>query len=102
MKLEVRGELRRKENMEETVLNEEGFGMVSEPAATYTTSRPSVKRRPKPCDENFNDVDFGYARSLEELNAALEEAEADRNDPTKWITSEEFHDRVESKYPWLR
>ena len=88
--------------MEETVLNDEVFDMVSEPAATYMTSRPSSHRRSKPCDENFNGVDFGYARSLEELNTALAEAEAERNDPTKWITSEEFHERVESKYPWLR
>lgn len=88
--------------MEEIVFNDEVVDMVSEPAAVYTTSRSSYNRGPRPYEDNFNDVDFGYARSLEELNAALEEAEADRNDPTKWITSEEFHDHVESKYPWLR
>ena len=31
-----------------------------------------------------------------------EKAEAERHDPTKWVSSEEFHHRLEQKYPWLR
>jgi hypothetical protein len=88
--------------MDEITHNEEQFDTVSEPTATYSISRTSIKRQSKPCDDPFNDVDFGYARSVEELNAALLEAEAERKDPTKWITSAEFHERVESKYTWLR
>ncbi|MBR1484861.1 MAG: hypothetical protein IJ612_04125 [Prevotella sp.] len=53
-------------------------------------------------DYNFGGVDFGYPRTLEEVEAELEKAEAERNDPSKWITSEEFHRRLEQKYPWLR
>ena len=46
--------------------------------------------------------DFGYPHTLEELNAALDKADTQRNDPTKWISSIEFHNRLEQKYPWLR
>ena len=52
-------------------------------------------------DCNFGHTDFGYPHTVEELNAALDEAEAQRNDPTKWISSVEFHSRLEKKYPWL-
>jgi|GEM_PF-1190509 len=53
-------------------------------------------------DYDFGGMDFGYAKTIDELKTALEKAEAERNDPTKWITSEEFHQRLEQKYPWLR
>ena len=33
---------------------------------------------------------------------ALDEADAERNDPSKWVTPVEFHTRLESRYPWLR
>ena len=77
-------------------------GVVSEPAASYAVKGYPDNDSAIEEEYDFLDKDFGYARSLEELNTALEEAEAERNDPTKWITSEEFHERVESKYPWLR
>ena len=53
-------------------------------------------------DYNFEGVDFGYPKTLEEVEAVLEKAEAERHDPTKWVSSEEFHHRLEQKYPWLR
>ena len=53
-------------------------------------------------DYNFGYVDFGYPRTLEEVNAALDKADDERNDSTKWTTSIEFHNRLEQKYPWLR
>lgn len=53
-------------------------------------------------DYNFRGKDFGYARTLEELDIALDEADADRSDPSKWVTPVEFHTRLENKYPWLR
>ena len=49
-------------------------------------------------DCEFNDRDFGYARTLEELEFALDEADAERSDPSKWITPVEFHTRLEKKY----
>ena len=53
-------------------------------------------------DCSFRGQDFGYPCTLEELNAALDKADAERNDPTKWISAVEFHNRLEQKYPWLR
>ena len=56
----------------------------------------------KEVDYSFGNRDFGYPHTLEELDAALDEADAQRNDPSKWISSVEFHTRLENKYSWLR
>ena len=56
----------------------------------------------KEVDYQFGNHDFGYPHTLEELDTALDNADAQRNDPTKWISSIEFHTRLESKYAWLR
>ena len=42
----------------------------------------------------FHGRDFGYARTLEELELALDEADSERSDPSKWITPVEFHTRL--------
>ena len=51
----------------------------------------------KEVDYQFGNHDFGYPHTLEELDTALDYADAQRNDPTKWISSIEFHTRLESK-----
>ena len=56
----------------------------------------------KEVDYSFGNRDFGYPHTLEELDAALDKADAQRNDPSKWLSSIEFHTRLESKYSWLR
>ena len=56
----------------------------------------------KEVDYTFGNRDFGYPHTIEELDAVLDEADEQRNDPTKWISSIEFHNRLENKYPWLR
>ena len=76
-------------------VNMEG-GIVSEP---MVATMPLTEL--KEVDYSFGNRDFGYPHSLEELNAALDKADAPRNDPTKWISSVEFHNRLEQKYPWL-
>ena len=76
-------------------VNMEG-GIVSEP---MVETMPLTEL--KEVDYSFGNRDFGYPHSLEELNAALDKADAQRNDPTKWISSVEFHNRLEQKYPWL-
>ncbi len=43
-----------------------------------------------------------YAGTLEELEAALDEADQERSDPSKWITPVEFHTRLETKFLWLK
>ena len=76
-------------------VNMEG-GIVSEP---MVATMPLTEL--KEVDYSFGNRDFGYPHSLEELNAALDKADAQRNDPTKGISSVEFHNRLEQKYPWL-
>ena len=45
---------------------------------------------------------FIYSRTTQKLQAALDLADEERNDPSKWVSSIEFHQRLEEKYPWLR
>lgn len=71
---------------------------ASEPLVAYNEEDTEIGD----VDFNFGFKDFGYPHTLEELNAALDMADAQRSDPSKWITSVEFHTRLESKYPWLR
>ena len=69
-------------------------------------NEPSLAEMPlaelKEVDYQFGNRDFGYPHTIEELDAVLDEADAQRNDPSKWISSIEFHTRLENKYPWLR
>lgn len=69
-------------------------------------NEPALAEKPltelKEVDYSFGNRDFGYPHTREELDAALDNADAQRNDPSKWISSIEFHTRLESKYPWLR
>jgi hypothetical protein len=72
--------------------------VASEPAALdYGTMsyEPEI-------DYNFGNKDFGYPRTLEEMNEALDRADEERKDPSKWVTAVAFHSRLEEKYPWLR
>ena len=67
---------------------------------------PSLAEMPltelKEVDYAFGNRDFGYPHTFEELEAALDRADAQRNDSSKWVSSIEFHTRLEQKYPWLR
>ena len=74
---------------------------VSEPVGGALQDYPIAEAELE-VDFDFEGKDFGYARTLEELELALDEADAERNDPSKWVTPVEFHTRIENKYPWLR
>lgn len=74
---------------------------ASEPVAGALQDYPITELKLEP-DFDFGGKDFGYARTLEELEIALDEADAERGDPSKWVTPVEFHTRIENKYPWLR
>jgi len=74
--------------------------VASEPAVSYALN--DCVNSETEIDYEFHDRDFGYARTLEELELALDEADEERNDPSKWITPVEFHTRLEKKYSWLR
>lgn len=75
--------------------------IVSEPEAGLALKEESFCGSDSEIDYDFQGKDFGYARTLEELEIELDEADAERTDPTKWITPAEFHTRLENKYPWL-
>lgn len=75
---------------------------VSEPTVGYALKEDATIGIDPEADYDFGEKDFGYARSLEELELALDEADAERSNPEKWISSVEFHTRLENKYPWLR
>ena len=72
----------------------------------YMASEPSQAEMPltelKEVDYSFGNRNFGYPHTLEELDAALDKADAQRHDPSQWLSSIEFHNRLESKYSWLR
>ena len=74
--------------------------VASEPAVSYALNDCLNSETEIDCE--FHGRDFGYARTLEELELALDEADEERNDPSKWITPVEFHTRLEKKYSWLR
>lgn len=76
--------------------------IVSEPEAGLALKEESFCGSDSETDYDFQGKDFGYARTLDELEHALDEADSERNDPTKWISSVEFHTRLEKRYPWLR
>ena len=72
----------------------------------YMASEPSQAEMPltelKEVDYSFGNRNFGYPHTLEELDAALDNADGQRHDPSQWLSSIEFHNRLESKYSWLR
>ena len=66
--------------------------VACEPAVNYVLNDYSKGEAEIDCD--FHGRDFGYARTLEELELALDEADSERSDPSKWITPVEFHTRL--------
>lgn len=42
------------------------------------------------------------AKTIEEAIARVDQAWADRNDPNKWMTSEQMWNYLYEKYPWLK
>ena len=88
--------------MDKIIDDERAVDVASEPMTGYALNYYPSSDKEMEIDCNFQGKDFGYARTLEELELALDEADAERNDPSKWVTPVEFHTRLESKYSWLR
>jgi hypothetical protein len=51
-------------------------------------------------DYSFKGKDFGYPQTLEELEVELQQAEQERNDASKWCSSEEFWNEIKKEFPW--
>ena len=88
-----------------TFEEEEFSGMVAEPVEALTMAN-NPRSVPLTHDE-LDDLDwdnypvFG-PKTLDEAIARIEKAEAETNDPTKWVTSEELDRMLFEKYTWLR
>ena len=101
--------------MEETrypQLNEEqGQDMACEPVAAPVADYDTVTTRHADgtveVHDWIDDLDWSKFPSYgpfseEEAIARIKEAERDLNDPSKWITAEEFDRQLYEKFPWLR
>ena len=92
---------------------EESVGMACEPAAgavaaftTYDGGDVSYDDDVA-SDEDLDKLDWDRFPSLgpfseEEAIARIEEAEKDLDDPSKWVSAEEFDRQLCAEFPWLR
>ena len=80
-------------------------GMASEPMETMAVDSKHIGM--SHVHDDLDNVDwsdypiFG-PKTLDEAMARIEKAEAEKNDPTKWMSSEELDSVLFEKYPWLR
>ena len=90
---------------------EENVDVVSGPILEPVTDMVAPMSRPDVVsdeeDVDIDDLDWSRLPSLgpfseEEAIARIDEAEAELDDPTKWISSENAWAYLYSKYPWLR
>lgn len=83
--------------------------MVQEPAAyprmrgqdTAVLARDSYGVNEEDIDDVFTSSPFA-SESIEDVVAYCDEAMSHRNDPSCWISEEEFNHRLYEKYPWLK
>ena len=84
-----------------TMMNEEyneSIDMCCEPIPATATMTDEEWNEP----EIPYEVDFGYPRTVEELRASVREAMKHRDDPSYWITDEEFWAEMKKDLPWLK
>ena len=48
------------------------------------------------------EVDFGYPRTVEELRASVRETTKHLDDPSYWITMDDFWNELKQDFPWLK
>ena len=80
-------------------------GMASEPMETMAVnSKHSGMTRVHDDLDNidWNNYPIFGPKTLDEAMARIEKAEAEKNDSTKWASSEELDRVLFEKYPWLR
>jgi hypothetical protein len=57
--------------------------------------------------DEIDDLDWDHypifgPKTVEEAIARIDQAWKDRNDPSKWMTSEQMWNHLYEKYPWLK
>ena len=93
------------ENKYPTFEEDESVGMVSEPIEAMAVD--SKLNGMTYVHDELDNIDwdnypiFG-PKTLDEAMARIERAEAEINDPTKWMTSEQMWEMMHERYPWLR
>ena len=78
---------------------DDNIGMCCEPESEYAVATDEWENWDEP--EIPYEVDFGYPRTLEELKASLHESMSHRDDPSYWITDNEFWSEMKKDLPWL-
>lgn len=68
-----------------------------EPAVLQASKQDPVEEG---IDYNYGFHDFGYPRTIEELKIEIDEAEAHRDDPDYWISSEQMWADIKQEFPW--
>ena len=53
-------------------------------------------------DLNWDSMPVFGAKNIDEAKARINQAWEDRNNPSKWATSEQMWNRLSKKHPWLR
>ena len=83
---------------------QEGEGMVCEPAPAYRSAVTDLSVRSlnskKKNVETYESIRMGH--SLEEVREHLMMFEERRKDPSQWSTWEEVNVRLHQKHPWLK
>ena len=77
----------------------EAIGVCCEPMTGTATATDKWEDWEEP--EIPYEVDFGYPRTIEELKASLHESMKHFDDPSYWITDEEFWSEMKKDLPWL-
>jgi hypothetical protein len=83
---------------------EEKTDLCKEPISV--TSATSISRI-NSTNDGIEDIDWEKIPNFgpfteEEALARIEQAEADLNDPSKWINAEDFNKELLKSFPWLR
>ena len=79
---------------------EETIDMACEPMAAVATD--TVNAHDWIDDLDWDRLPILGPKTEEEAIARIERAEAELDDPTKWVTSEQMWAELHQKFPWLR
>lgn len=78
--------------------------LASEPieAAASTTYSGGVTAMHDEIDDlDWDRMPIMGAKTIEEAIARVDQAWADRNDPSKWIQIDDLHAELKKRHPWL-
>lgn len=83
---------------------QEGEGMVCEPAPAYRTvvAEPMGYQTSVSDEDGYDSDSVPLGRSLEEVREHCSHFEEERNDPSQWMTVEEFNQQIHQRHPWWK